>query len=121
MLVGAVLLLAFYFGADWLATRFHLPLSGPVLGMALLTVALALRGRTPDGLARVSNLLLKAMPLFFIPAGVGVVVLSEQFRAAWLPITAALLGSTLLAMATTAIVMKAVAKYLAGSAAKPRR
>jgi holin-like protein len=121
MLVGVVVLFAFHFGADWLARRFHLPLSGPVLGMAILTVALALRGQTPQGLARVSNLLLKAMPLFFIPAGVGVMVLSEQFRAAWLPISAALLASTLLAMATTAIVMRAVAKHLAHSAAKPRR
>ena len=119
MLVGAILLLAFHFGSDWLTRRFHLPLSGPVLGMALLTIALALRGRTPAGLARVSNLLLRAMPLFFIPAGVGVIVLSEQFRTAWLPISAALLGSTLLAMATTAIVMKAVARLLARPASKP--
>jgi holin-like protein len=119
MLVGAILLLALHFGAEWLAKRFHLPLSGPVLGMALLTVALALRGRTSAGLARVSNLLLKAMPLFFIPAGVGVMVLSEQFRASWLPISAALLGSTLLAMATTAMVMKAVARLLARPISKP--
>ena len=118
MIVGAVLLLASTLGADWLVTRFHLPVSGPVLGMAVLTFALALRGRTPVGLARVSELLLKAMPLFFIPAGVGVMVLSEQFRAAWLPITVALLGSTLLAMATTAVVMKAVAKRLARSPRK---
>jgi putative effector of murein hydrolase LrgA (UPF0299 family) len=47
-------------------------------------------------------------------------VLSEQFRAAWLPISVALLGSTLLAMATTAIVMRAVAKHLARPEAKPR-
>lgn len=119
MLVGAVLLLAFQFASEWLARRFHLPLSGPVLGMAMLTVALALRGRTPHGLARVSELLLRAMPLFFIPAGVGVMVLAEQFRAAWFPIAAALLGSTLLAMATTAIVMKSVAKLLARSGSKP--
>lgn len=118
MLVGFVLLLAFHFGADWLATHFHLPLSGPVLGMGLLTLALALRGRTPPGLERVSNQLLKAMPLFFIPAGVGVMVLSEQFRVAWLPITVALLGSTLLAMATTAIVMKSVSRLLARSTEK---
>jgi holin-like protein len=121
MLVGAIVLLVFQFASEWLARRFHLPLSGPVLGMASLTFALALRGRTPLGLARVSNHLLKAMPLFFIPAGVGAMVLFEQFRAAWLPITAALLGSTLLAMATTALVMKGVAKLLARSAARSRR
>ena len=118
MLVGVVLLLASYLGADWLVARFHLPVSGPVLGMALLTLALALRGRTSAGLARVSDLLLKAMPLFFIPAGVGVMVLSDQFRAAWLPISAALLGSTLVAVTTTAMVMKAEAKILARSRGK---
>ena len=115
MIVGVILLFTVNLGSDWLARRYNLPLSGPVLGMALLTLALALRGRTPQGLARVSDLLLKAMPLFFIPAGVGVMVLSEQFRAAWLPISAALLGSTLLAMATTAIVMRFVARLLARS------
>jgi len=119
MVVGAVLLFTFYFGSEWLVGRFHLPLSGPVLGMALLTVALALRGRTPSGLARTSSLLLRAMPLFFIPAGVGVMVLSKQFRAAWLPIVVALLGSTLLAMATTALIMKVVANRLTRLASKP--
>ena len=50
------------------------------------------------------------MPLFFIPAGVGILTLSETFRAAWLPIVVALVGSTAIAMAVTALVMKAVAK-----------
>ncbi len=113
MLVGAAVLLAFQLGAEWIATRFHLPLSGPVLGMAALTVALAASGRAPQGLATVSNLLLKAMPLFFIPAGVGVLVLSDQLRAAWVPIATSLLGSTLVAMAATATVMKGVAQLLA--------
>jgi holin-like protein len=119
MLIGAIILLAFQFGAEWLTTNLHLPLSGPVLGMALLTLALALRGRTPHGLGRISSLLLKSMPLFFIPAGVGVLVLSEQFRAAWLPIAVSLLGSTFLAMATTAMVMKGVAKLLVRRDSKP--
>ena len=119
MVVGAVVLFGFYFGADWLARRFALPVSGPVLGMALLTIALAMRGRTPQGMTRVSDLLLKAMPLFFIPAGVGVMVLSDPLRTAWMPMTAALLGSTLLALATTALVMKGVAKLCARSVAKP--
>jgi putative effector of murein hydrolase LrgA (UPF0299 family) len=47
-----------------------------------------------------------------------ILVLSDQFRAAWLPISAALLGSTLVAMATTAIVMKGVAKLLARPGSK---
>jgi holin-like protein len=112
LLAGGAILLLCLVGGEWAAKWLGLPLPGPVVGMAALTVALAVVGRTLGGLDRAATLLLKAMPLFFIPAGVGVALLSETFRAAWLPIGAALLGSTLIALATTAIVMKAVAKAL---------
>ena len=112
MLIGAAILLACQGGGDWLASRLSLPLPGPVLGMAVLTVALAIWGRTPQGLGKVATWLLGAMPLFFIPAGVGILLLSDTLREAWLPITAALLGSTLVALATTAIVMKRLARLL---------
>ena len=72
MLLGAAILLACQVGGDWLATRLAWPLPGPVLGMAILAVTLAIRGRTPQGLGKVAAWLLKAMPLFFIPAGVGI-------------------------------------------------
>lgn len=113
LLAGAAVLLLCLMGGAWAAKGLNLPLPGPVLGMAALTVSLAIRGRTPRGLDQVATLLLKAMPLFFIPAGVGVVILSETFRSDWLPISAALLGSTLVALATTAIVMKGMARLLA--------
>lgn len=113
LLAGAAILLLCLVGGEWAAKWLGLPLPGPVVGMAALTVALAIWGRTPRGLDGAATLLLKAMPLFFIPAGVGVMLLSETFRAAWLPIGAALFGSTLVALATTAIIMKTVAKVLA--------
>jgi holin-like protein len=69
-------------------------------------------------LNKVATLLLTAMPLFFIPAGVGVILLSETLRTAWLPISVALLGSTLIALATTALAMKAVARLMAKARAK---
>jgi holin-like protein len=118
MLVGAAILLACQEGGGWLATRLAWPLPGPVLGMMLLAVVLTLLGRTPQGLSEVASWLLKAMPLFFIPAGVGILLLSETLRAAWLPITAALLASTLIALATTATVMKGLARRLARTRAK---
>ena len=112
LLLGAAILLACQTGGDWLARRLDWPLPGPVLGMAVLTVVLAIWGRTPQGLGKVATWLLKAMPLFFIPAGVGILLLSDTLRAAWLPITVAVLGSTLIALATTAIVMKRLARLL---------
>jgi len=118
LLAGASILLACLMGGEWVAGWCNLPLPGPVVGMAALTVSLALWGRTPHGLDKVATLLLKAMPLFFIPAGVGVVLLSQTFRAAWLPISAALLGSTLVALAATALVMKGLTKLLTKTHAK---
>ena len=118
MLLGAAILLACQLGGDGLATRLAWPLPGPVLGMAILALTLTVWGHTPQGLGKVAAWLLRAMPLFFIPAGVGILLLSETLRAAWLPITAALLGSTLIALATTAIVMKRLARLLSRARAK---
>ena len=112
MLIGAAILLLCQVGGEWVGTRLGLPLPGTVLGMAGLTVLLAVWGRAPRGLGQVAALLLKAMPLFFIPAGVGILLLSDALREAWLPIAVSLLGSTLVALATTAIVMKSLARLL---------
>ena len=111
MFVGISILLACQATGELLARFAHVPLPGPVLGMALLAVLLASIKRIPDGLATTSDALLKAMPLFFIPAGVGILTLSETFRSAWLPIGVALVGSTAIAMTVTALVMKAVLKW----------
>jgi holin-like protein len=112
MFVGIAVLLACQALGEWLAGALHVAVPGPVLGMALLAAVLASARRMPAGLAQVADGLLKAMPLFFIPAGVGVLVLSDTLRDAWLPITVALLVSTLLAIMATALVMKAALSLL---------
>jgi holin-like protein len=89
--------------------------------MALLAVVLAAARRVPEGLTLVADMLLRAMPLFFIPAGVGVLALSDTLRAAWLPVTAALLVSTLLAIAVTALVMKVGLRWLASRSHAEKR
>ena len=91
------------------------------MGMALLAIALAAARRVPDGLTLVADVLLRSMPLFFIPAGVGVLALSDTFRAAWLPITVALFVSTLLAIAVTALVMKVGLRVLTSRARAQRK
>jgi putative effector of murein hydrolase LrgA (UPF0299 family) len=113
MFVGIAILLACQVSGELLASALRIPLPGPVLGMALLALGLASTRRIPVGLAPTADALLKAMPLFFIPAGVGVLTLSETLRTAWLPITGALLGSTLLALLVTALFMKGTMRLLA--------
>lgn len=112
MFAGIAILLACQAVGQWLAAALHIAVPGPVLGMALLAAVLATARRVPAGLAEVADGLLKAMPIFFIPAGVGVMVLSDTLRSAWLPITVALLVSTLLAILATAVVMRTTLRLL---------
>lgn len=114
MLYGLALLLLAQCAGTLLASLLKLPIPGPVLGMALLSLGLLALRRVPHGLKAASDGLLKHMPLFFVPAGVGVVVLQDALRAAWLPLVMAILGSTVLALASTALVMKGLSRLLAG-------
>ena len=105
-----ILLLAQLMG-EALHRVLHLPLPGPVLGMALLALLLLLRKREPDeALVKTSNGLLRWLGLLFVPAGAGVVANLGLLRAAWLPIVVALVVSTLLTIAVTALIMQALLK-----------
>jgi len=95
-----------------LRAAFHLPIPGPVIGMFLLTAALASRQRGGPGddlaatsLERTSNVLIAHMGLLFVPAGVGVIAEVGLLRAQWFPILAALVGSTVLSLVVTGLVM----------------
>lgn len=82
----------------------HLPVPGPVIGMALLFITLLWRGLAAP-LKDASNNLLQHFSLLFVPAGVGVMVHFNRLASEWLPITAALLVSTVLTLLVTAWVI----------------
>lgn len=106
MLAGIAAILACQLAGEILVLRFDLPIPGPVVGMAVLALILASAHRVPEGLASVADGFLRAMPILFVPAGVGVITLHENLRQAWLPIAGAVIGSTALALAVTAGAMK---------------
>jgi len=102
-----LVLLAAQLAGEALHRALHLPLPGPVLGMAILAVVLLLRKREPDAaLVKTSNGLLTWLGLLFVPAGAGVVANLSLLREAWLPIAVALIVSTLLTVTVTAYVMQ---------------
>ena len=82
-----------------------MPVPGPVVGMLLLFSGLVLRGGLPEDLAKVSDKLLSHLSLLFVPAGVGVMLHAGLLGKEWLAISAALVASTLLTIAVTALVM----------------
>jgi len=106
MLSALTLLLVLQLIGEILVQWFALPVPGPVLGLLLLFAGLALRGKLPDELRNTANTLLQHLSLLFVPAGAGVMIHASRVADEWLPLVAALLGSTLLSMAATALTLK---------------
>ncbi len=99
-------LLLFQLAGTLLQTLLHIPIPGPVLGMALLAAWLLARPQHPQlELTRIANGLLAWLGLLFVPAGVGIIANLALLRGAWFPIVVGLLGSTLLTLLVTAAVM----------------
>ena len=73
--------------------------------MILLFVFLLIRGKVPEELGNVSSALLNNLSLMFVPAGVGVMVHFELLGTDALPLSIALVVSTVLTIAITALVM----------------
>jgi holin-like protein len=117
MLAALTILLVYQLAGEILVVTLALPVPGPVVGMALLFATLVLRGETSEDLRDTANGLLRHLSLLFVPAGVGVMAHLHRLADEWLPITASLVLSTLLTIAVTALVMRAL---LSSRAQEPR-
>ena len=112
MMPAFVVLLVWELAGDLLRQMLALPVPGPVIGMSILAAALALRKEGPtskspvtDSLEHTAEALIRHMGLLFVPAGVGLIAEIGVLRSEWLPIAAGLIGSTLLSLAVTGLVM----------------
>jgi holin-like protein len=130
------ILLGCQLAGEVVRAAFHLPIPGPVIGMFLLAAGLAWRQRGGAGdervgmsservsqaapLERVSDALISHMGLLFVPAGVGVIAEAGVLRTQWFPILAALVGSTILSLMVTGLVMHWVSRAAESRAARPR-
>jgi holin-like protein len=106
MLNAITLLLLFQLAGEAVALFFALPIPGPVIGMALLFATLALRGGPSGELRGTAQNLLQHLSLLFVPAGVGVMLHLQRMADEWLPIVVALVASTFLTIAVTALVLR---------------
>ena len=107
-----LILLACQLAGDLLRHTLALPIPGPVIGMSILTVVLVFRAErttskssTVIGLERTAETLIRNMGLLFVPAGVGIITEMGALRLQWLPMAAGLIGSTLLSLLATGLVM----------------
>ncbi len=113
MLGTFTLLLVYQLVGEVIVHLAGLPVPGPVVGMLLLFLTLIARGAAPgradgflDRLRDTCQALLSHLSLLFVPAGVGVLLHFKRLGAEWLPITVALLASTVITIGVTALVMR---------------
>lgn len=100
MIAGLTWLVAFQLVGELVARVANLSVPGPVVGMLLLFCFLRLRRYDDQGsIVRAGSALLRHLQLFFVPAGVGVVLYLGLIGREALPIGVAMLGSWLLGLA----------------------
>ncbi len=109
---GITILLAYQLVGEITSRLLQLPVPGPVIGMILLFLTLLLRGSLEKTLDSAATALLSHLSLLFVPAGVGVVVHLDLIGDEWLPISIALVLSTLITLAATALIMLAIKRLL---------
>lgn len=108
MLVTFSVLLICQCIGEGIAYALRLPVPGPVIGMMLLFCALVLRPSLLDKIQATGDELLRHLSLLFVPAGVGIFGAAATLQGQWPAIIAAVVLSTLVTLAATALVMRAV-------------
>jgi len=112
MLAAITLLLVFQLAGEVLAHALGLPVPGPVIGLALLFAVLAARRHVAASVRDTANGLLSHLSLLFVPAGTGVLVHLDRLGSELVPIGIALVASTVLTIAVTALTMRWLMRYV---------
>lgn len=106
MLGAITVLLVYQLAGEVLVQLTGLPVPGPVVGMLLLFLTLIARGGVPEAFRNTAQQLLSHLSLLFVPAGVGVMLHFGRLGKEWLALSVALVASTVITIAVTALVMR---------------
>ena len=110
MTTALTILLCCQLAGEAAARLFSLPIPGPVLGMLLLFLVLVARASVLEKVRESALALLRWLTLLFVPAGVGLMRHAGRLRAELLAIGVAVLVSTALTIAVTALVFQLAAR-----------
>lgn len=110
MLTEAFYILFFFFTGEFISSFIDGFIPGSVIGMILLFLSLAFKLIKPAKVKRFSTVLTQNMGLFFIPAGVGLMNSLGIISQYWAVILTASVVSTILVIATVALVQQKLEK-----------
>ncbi len=106
MIAALTLLLLCQLGGEIIVRLLALPLPGPVAGLILLAIGLAIFGRVPESLRSISTGILRNLALMFVPASVGIITQVDRLESYGMVLAVSVVVSTLAAMAVTALVFR---------------
>lgn len=110
MLKEVFYILFFYFTGEFISYFIDGFIPGSVIGMILLFVALVCKWVKPAKVKKIATLLTDNMALFFLPAGVGLMNSLGVISHYWMVILTASTVSTILVIATVALVQQKMGK-----------
>ncbi|HLP04098.1 MAG TPA: CidA/LrgA family protein [Paludibacter sp.] len=114
MIKGSFFILLFYFLGELLSKLIHGFIPGSVLGMVLLFLALFFKVINPESVKVTATTITKNMAVFFVPAGVGLMVYAGLVSKSLAAILLAIGGSTILTMLTVSLIQERFEKQKKG-------
>jgi len=112
MLQAIAILLGCQLAGEVLARVLHIAIPGPVLGMVLLALGCIVRLKLRKACEPAARVLLGNLSMLFLPAAVGVIQFLPLLKSEGLAIGAAVVISTVLALAVTAWVFRFAVHHL---------
>lgn len=110
MIVAMAVLVLFQYVGHVLSGWLGIPVPAPLMGMALLLLALCVLGRLPRKLGTLSGWLVGHLMLLFIPPVAAIMTQAERISAEWLPFLAASMGGVAITIVATAATLRFMLK-----------
>lgn len=105
IVLGVLILLAFYGAGTAASSWLHIPLPGNLVGMLLLTLCLCMGWIRMEWVERASSFLIRHMMLFFVPIIVGVAsYMHWMIQAPWTIVLSLVLGPMAVMLVTGRVV-----------------
>lgn len=106
MIFAFILTLIAILVGDAVTLWLDVPIPGPVVGLVVaFLIFVRFDGPTPAA-STLFDMMIPHAPVFFVPAGVGVVAHADLISASWVPIIFAILVGTAIALVATGIAMQ---------------
>lgn len=112
MLAALAMLLVCQLAGEVIVRAAGLPVPGPVLGMALLFLAMVTRAPIAKEIDATANTLLKHLSLLFVPAGVGVVQNLATLGHEGVGLILVVVLATVITLAVTALTFEYLARFM---------